>query len=156
MVVVPAAYSAALALVARFVFFAENVISSAYSKLAPDNEALSEFFSCAVINGLRRRPRDVHLRGALLLRQAFKVDESNRFKFVERHNRGVVRRGAHAYWREAIAAGHGAHAPPFAWTRHLPTPLSGEAYLNLWHMPFTNRSIARLLAYVNNPPPIML
>ena len=50
------------------------------------HKGFSQLFTGIAIDALNGRPGDVHLIGALLLREVFKIDQADRFVFVHGHH----------------------------------------------------------------------
>lgn len=108
------------------------------------DENVGELLPGVVVDHLGGGAGDLHIGGALLLREVLVVDEADGFVFVHGQSDGGDSGGG-VFRSEAAGLRKTADLPAFPWSWHGGTPFD-----SFWHTPVSRDSIPQFWVYVNN------
>ena len=103
--------------------FAQEIVAALNPERFSVYQGFRQLFTGFAINALNGRPGDVHLIGALLLREVFQIDQPDRFIFVHGHHDKRILFGLRVQWAEQVAAGQTANFAHLHRSWHMNPPM---------------------------------
>lgn len=104
---------AAAASAAFFPILAQHYLAAFNNKHLPFHQSFRELSSGAAVYALHCGAADVHLLGALFLREVFQINEPDGFILVYSHVHNVLWAGVNVQGAETAQLGQTAHPTPF-------------------------------------------